>query len=135
MDAADAMGTGVKDLRLVKKQLALITELDQDPAVTAQAAELDATIDEWIALILQKELKTFQNVYQHEGRLLMKYKDLLGRMHGSEIPLTQGFKDVTDDYIAVWNGYEAELNRIKSEDIAAFNALAENAGVARIVLP
>ena len=113
MAAATAMGTGVKDLRMVKKQIALITELDEDGAVTAKAAELDAAIDEWIALILQKELKTFQNVYQHEGRLLMKIKDLLGRMHGSDIPLTDGFREVTDDYIEVWSGYAVELDQLK----------------------
>jgi hypothetical protein len=56
-------------------------------------------------------------------------------MHGSDIPLTDGFRDVTDDYIGVWNGYAVELDRIKTEDIPAFNALAEGAGVARVVLP
>jgi len=135
MGAANAMGTGVKDLRLVKKQLALITELDQDETVTAKAAELDATIDDWIAKILQKELKTFQNVYQHEGRLLIKFKDLLGRMHGSDIPLTDGFRDVTADYLREWSGYEAALDRIKSQDIPAFNAMAGAAGVAELRLP
>jgi photosystem II stability/assembly factor-like uncharacterized protein len=135
MAAANAMGTGVKDLRLVKKQIALITELDQDETVTLKAAELDTEIDEWIALILQKELKTFQNVYQHEGRLLMKIKDLLGRMHGSDIPLTNGFRDVTADYIKVWEGYEAELNRIKTQNIPAFNSLARSSGVAELRIP
>ncbi len=135
MAAANAMGTGVKGLRLVKKQLALITELNEDEAVTARAAELDATIDDWIALILQKELKTFQNVYQHEGRLLMKIKDLLGRMHGSDIPLTDGFRDVTADYLEVWSGYETELDRIRNADVPAFNAMARQAGVAELKLP
>ena len=135
MAAAGAMGKGVKDLRLVKKQLALIEELDQNAEVTAKAAELDAAIDDWIALILQKELKTFQNVYQHEGRLLMKYKDLLGRMHGSDIPLTNGFREVTSDYLAVWDGYSAELARIKSDEVSAFNAVAREHGVAEVHVP
>ena len=135
MAAADAMGKGVKDLRLVKKQLALITELDQSAVVTAQAAELDASIDAWIEYILQKELKTFQNVYQHEGRLLMKFKDLLGRMHGSDIPLTDGFKDVTRDYLDVWGGYSSELDYITNEQVAAFNRMAIDAGVAEVHIP
>jgi photosystem II stability/assembly factor-like uncharacterized protein len=135
MAAANAMGQGVKDLRLVKKQLALIAELDQSATVTAQAAELDASIDTWIAYILQKELKTFQHVYQHEGRLLMKIKDLLGRMHASDIPLTDGFGDVTRDYLAVWDEYNAELDHIKTEQIAAFNRMARDVGVAEVQIP
>ena len=135
MAAADAMGKGVTDLRLVKKQLALITELDQSAIVTARAAELDASIDAWIEHILQKELKTFQNVYQHEGRLLIKVKDLLGRMHGSDIPLTDGFGDVTRDYLDVWEGYSSELEHLKTEQVAAFNRMARDEGVAEVHIP
>ncbi len=135
MVAANEMGRGVNDLRLVKRQLALITELGQNDDVTAKAAELDASIDVWIALILQKELKTFQHVYQHEGRLLMKIKDLLGRMHGSDIPLTEGFRDVTRDYLAVWAQYDAELTRIRTEEVAAFNDIANAAGTAAVRIP
>ena len=135
MAAADEMSKGVTDLRLVKKQLALISELDQDANVTARAAELDAAIDQWIAYILQKELKTFQHVYQHEGRLLIKIKDLLGRMHGSDIPLTDGFGDVTDDYIKVWEQYRLELDDIRTEQVAAFNRMARDAGVSEVHIP
>ena len=129
------MGKGVNDLRLVKRQLALLTELGQNDDVAAKAAELDASIDTWIAPILQKELKTFQHVYQHEGRLLMKVKDVLGRMHGSDIPLTDGFKDVTRDYLAVWAQYDAELTRISTEEVAAFNEIANAAGIAALRIP
>ena len=135
MAAVDTMSKGVKDLQLVKKQLALITELGQNDVVTERAAALDATIDAWIAIILQKELKTFQHVYQHEGRLLMKFKDLLGRMHGSDIPLTDGFRDVTGDYLGVWAGHESELDYIRNEELAAFNAMARDAGVAEVHIP
>ncbi|MEM1247569.1 MAG: glycosyl hydrolase, partial [Acidobacteriota bacterium] len=67
MSAADAMSQGVKDLRLVKKQIELMEELGPPESVATQAEELENGIDEWISLILQKELKTFQHVYQHEG--------------------------------------------------------------------
>ena len=132
MVAANAMGTGVTELRLVKKQLALIIELDQNPVVTASALELNNNIDGWIEKILQKELKTFQNVYQHEGRPLMKYKDLLGRMHGSDIPLTDGFGDVTRDYLEVWADYESELEYLIGDEIPSFNAIAGDAGIAKV---
>ena len=41
MSAVDAMSQGVKDLRLVKKQLALLNELEPGDAVTEQAAVLE----------------------------------------------------------------------------------------------
>jgi hypothetical protein len=135
MGAADAMSKGVSDLRLVQKQLDLLEDLGAPEAVTARGAELDARIDAWIALILQEELKTFQHVYQHEGRLLLKIKDLLDRMHGSDLPLTQGFRDVTRDYHAEWEGYAARLTSLRDEDIAAFNAQATAAGFPALVVP
>jgi hypothetical protein len=92
-------------------------------------------VDEWIAKILQKELKTFQNAYQHEARLLMKYKDLLGRIGGANIPLTEGVKEVTADYLKVWSDIEAELQVIKNEDVPAFNEILRAAGLPEIYLP
>ena len=62
-------------------------------------------------------------------------KDLLGRMHGSDIPLTDGFRDVTWDYLAIWGEYDAELTRITTEEVAAFNAIANAAGVAAVRIP
>jgi len=135
MDAATAMGTAVKELRLVKKQLALLAELNSDDVTLARVDALDAVIDDWIARILQKELKTFQNVYQHEGRLMLKVKDLLGRMHGSDIPLTDGFREVTQDYLRLWSGYEDALNGILNRDIPAFNEFARASGIAELQLP
>ncbi|WP_415059488.1 WD40/YVTN/BNR-like repeat-containing protein [Congregibacter sp.] len=135
MTAASAMSKGVQDLRLVKKQLALIHELGPTESVAQEVLELDASIDAWIDLILQKELKTFQHVYQHEGRLLMKIKDLLARMHGSDLPLTDGFKEVTADYLKVWSGYNAQLMQIRGEQISAFNTAAQATGASSIKIP
>lgn len=135
MTAAESMSQGVKELRLVKKQLALVNELGAPNAVTQQGEQLEENIDAWIDLILQKELKTFQHVYQHEGRLLMKIKDLLGRMHASQLPLTDGFKDVTRDYLKVWEDYETQLQDIRGKQLNSFNLLAEQSGVSRLKLP
>ncbi|MFK8041660.1 WD40/YVTN/BNR-like repeat-containing protein [Congregibacter sp.] len=135
MEAATAMSKGVTDLRLIKKQLALINELGPPQEVVDKGTELESDVDAWIELILQKELKTFQHVYQHEGRFLMKIKDLLGRMHRSQIPLTDGFKEVTGDYLQLWSGYEAQLATIRGEGLDDFNALAEKNRVSTIKLP
>lgn len=132
--ATDEMGKGVKSLRLVKEQLEMIGKLNPDQAVKEAAAQLDADIDAWIEKILQKELKTFQHVYQFEGKLMMKFKDLLGRMNTSELPLSQGFRDVVSDYMKVWAGYKTEMTSIQTSGLAAFNKIAKANNVAEVKL-
>lgn len=56
-------------------------------------------------------------------------------MGSSQIPLTQGFKDVTRDYLNVWDGYRAELEEITGDKIAAFNRVAQAAGIAEVHIP
>jgi photosystem II stability/assembly factor-like uncharacterized protein len=134
-DAATAMARGVMDLRQVKRQLELVLELSRSQEVTGQGEALGETVDGWIAEILQKELKTSQNMYQYEARLLVKYKDLLERIGGANLPLTQGVRDVTGDYLKAWSDLAAVLQRIENEDVPAFNETLRNAGLPEIYLP
>ena len=92
-------------------------------------------MDGWIEKILQKDLKTFQHAYQFEARLMMKYKDLLERMSGANIPVTQGVRDVTADYLAQWGELQTELQLIKGRDIPAFNQVLQRAGLPVLYLP
>ena len=134
-ESAADMAEGVLDLRRVQEQLGFILGIATSADVMEGGEDLNQTVDEWIAKILQKELKTFQNAYQHEARLLMKYKDLLGRMGGANIPLTEGVKEVTADYLKVWSDIEAELQVIKNEDVPEFNEILRAAGLPEIYLP
>ncbi len=134
-DAATDMAAGVRELRQVKKQLDLILQLTQARNVLTQGEALDETVDGWIAEILQKELRTGQNNYQYEARLLVKDKDLLDRMGGANLPLTEGVRDVTRDYLQMWTDLAVELQRIKSEDVPAFNEILRAAGLPEIYLP
>jgi photosystem II stability/assembly factor-like uncharacterized protein len=135
LEAATEMSQGVLDLRQAKRQLDFVLEVSTSDQITEQGEALNGTMDTWIAKILQKELKTFQNAYQHEARLLMKYKDLLGRIGGANIPVTDGVKEVTGDYLALWDDLAAELQQIKNRDIPALNALLREAGLPEIYLP
>ncbi len=128
LEAASAMSAAVSDLRLIKKQMAVVRELAPGEAAVAAMAAYEADIDAWIDVVLQKELKTFQNVYQYEGRLLMKIKDLLGRMGGSDVPLTQGFHDVTADYLSQWQGHAGAYDALVGAQLSAVNATLEGAG-------
>jgi hypothetical protein len=133
--AATEMGDGVLALRQVKQQLDFVLEVSGSDVVTEGGAMLREAADEWIARILQRELKTFQNAYQHEARLLMKYKDLLERMGGANIPLTDGVREGTGDYLATWRDIQAQLHRILGEDVPAYNAVLRAAGLPEIYLP
>ena len=133
--AATAMGRGILDLRQVKQQVDFILEVAEDRDVIEQGEALNETVDEWIAKLLQKELKTSQNNYQYEARLLVKYKDLLGRIGGANIPVTEGVKEVTGDYLQIWSEIEAELQVIKGQNVPAFNERLREAGLPLIYLP
>ncbi|MEZ4417256.1 MAG: glycosyl hydrolase [Gemmatimonadota bacterium] len=135
LGAATEMADGVAQLRRVQEQLDFVLEVSTASDVTEGARSLDQKADDWTAKILQKELKTFQNAYQHEARLLMKYKDLLDRIGGANIPLTQGVRDVSRDYLATWSEIERELQVILNEDIPAFNQVLQRAGLPLIYLP
>ena len=130
--AVTEMARGVRELRTAKRQLDFILDVADVPEVREGAEALEATLDAWIAKILQKELKTFQNAYQHEARLMMKFKDLLDRMGGANIPVTQGVRDVTADYLEAWREIGAELQTIRASEIPAFNAVLRRAGLPEV---
>jgi photosystem II stability/assembly factor-like uncharacterized protein len=133
--AATEMGQGVTDLRRVKDQLDVILELTSAPDVQEGGRALNGKMDGWIEQILQKDLKTFQHAYQFEARLMMKYKDLLERMSGANIPVTQGVRDVTTDYLAKWQDLQAALQTVRTRDIPAFNEVLQRAGLPVLYLP
>jgi len=133
--AATEMGQGVGDLRQVKDQLDVILELTSAADVQEGGGALAGKMDGWIEKILQKDLKTFQHAYQFEARLMMKYKDLLERMNGANIPVTQGVRDVTVDYLAQWAALQTELQVIKSRDVPAFNEVLQRAGLPLLYIP
>jgi photosystem II stability/assembly factor-like uncharacterized protein len=132
---ATEMAQGVLDLRQVKQQLDFILEVSTSSEATEQSEALNEMADAWIAKILQRELKTFQNAYQHEARLLMKYKDLLGRIAGANIPVTDGVREVSADYLEEWRLIAVELQSIKTRDIPALNEILRAAGLPEIYLP
>jgi hypothetical protein len=125
---ATEMSQGVMDMRQVKQQLDFVLEVSASAGVTEQSEALNAAVDAWIA-------KTFQNAYQHEARLLMKYKDLLGRIGGANVPVTDGVKEVAADYLTEWSEYATELQTLKTRDIPELNQVLRAAGLPEIYLP
>ena len=66
---------------------------------------------------------------------MVKYKDLLDRIGGANIPVSEGAKEVTEDYLQQWSAIEAELQVIKDRNIPAYNELLREAGLPLIYLP
>ena len=133
--AATSMAKGVRDLRKVKQQLDFILSVAEAETVTTEGKALDEKIDVWIAKILQKELRTQQNNYQFEARLLVKFKNFLNEISKGNIPVTQGMRDVTKDYLKEWKGIEANLQVIKNTDVQRFNEVLKGAGLPEIYWP
>lgn len=134
LEGALGMSKGVRELRLVKEQLNLIKKLKPDENIRTNAEKLDAKIDEWIAQILQKELRTQQNNYQFEARLLVKYKNFLGEINEGNVPVNKGTTEVAKDYLAQWNTLSKSLQVIKNQDIKSLNKLLASAELPAIYL-
>jgi len=132
---AQEMSEGVRTLRQVKQQLDFIMEVTDSPQIKESGMSLNKEIDTWIAKILQKELRTSQNNYQFEARLLVEFKDFLNVLSNGNVPVTEGTKEVTKDYLQEWRGIERELQSIKTQNIPAFNELLSEAGLPMIYLP
>jgi hypothetical protein len=56
-------------------------------------------------------------------------------MSGANIPLTEGVREVTGDYLQIWADIELELLAILNEDVPAFNELLRGAGLPEIYVP
>ncbi|MBL4623566.1 MAG: glycosyl hydrolase [Flavobacteriales bacterium] len=132
---ATEMAKGVRALRQVKQQLEFRLEVATDETIIKQGNELNKNLDVWIAEILQKEIRTYQHHYQFEARLLIKFKNFLSSISKGNLPVTQGVRNVTRDYLAKWQGLANSLNRLKSQDVKAYNNLLKQAGLPEIYWP
>lgn len=77
----------------------MILEVTDNETIKKEDDQLNNIIDDWIAEILQKEMRTSQNNYMYEARLLIKYKAFLNRIGKGNLPVTQGTRDVSKDYL------------------------------------
>ncbi len=132
---ATEMAKGVRYLRKVKQQLDFILDESNSKELTDGGKALNAKIDAWIENILQKELRTQQNNYQYEARLLVKYKNFLNDMGDGNVPVTQGTKDVTKDYLEKWKIFKNELEKMINEDINNYSDILKGAGLPEFIYP
>jgi len=135
LSGATEMSEGVRDLRKVKQQLDFILTVTNDKKLISDGNDLNKNLDDWIAKILQKEIRTQQHNYQFEARLLIKYKNFLNAISKGNLPVTQGMKDVSRDYLLKWNGYSKELQTIKEQDVKNYNLLLKQVGLPEIYWP
>ncbi|WP_421809453.1 WD40/YVTN/BNR-like repeat-containing protein [Flagellimonas sp.] len=134
-EAATQMAKGVRDLRKIKQQLHFVLGETQDAQLQEKGRALDRAVDVWIAKILQKEMRTYQSNYMFEARLLIKFKDFLNEIGQGNLPVSQGMRDVTRDYLAQWTALKGELQHIKAQDVAQYNTLLQGAGLPELYWP
>ncbi|KAB7530755.1 glycosyl hydrolase [Flagellimonas olearia] len=134
-EAATQMAKGVRDLRKIKQQLHFVLGETQDAQLQEKGKALDQAVDVWIAKILQKEMRTYQSNYMFEARLLIKFKDFLNEIGQGNLPVSQGMRDVTRDYLAQWTALKGELQHIKAQDVAQYNTLLQGAGLPELYVP
>lgn len=134
-EGATEMAKGVRDLRKIKQQLDFILSVTTDEKIKNEGKALNQTLDDWIAEILQKEMRTYQSNYMFEARLLIKFKAFLNRTGKGNLPVTQGTRDVTKDYLQQWSALKSSLQGIKTNDVSKYNQLLKDAGLPELYWP
>ena len=132
---ATEMAKGVRDLRKIKQQLDFVLEVTDDENIKKEGNQLNKIIDDWIAEILQKEMRTAQSNYMFEARLLIKFKDFLNGIGKGNLPVTQGTRDVSKDYLQQWSTLRSSLQDIKIKKVLEYNQLLKNAGLPELYWP
>lgn len=134
-EGATEMAKGVRDLRKIKQQLDFVLDVTTDDNIKKEGKVLNQTIDDWIAKILQKEMRTYQSNYMFEARLLIKFKDFLNRIGKGNLPVTQGVRDVKKDYLQQWNTLKASLHSLQVNDVSKYNTILKSAGLPELYWP
>ncbi|MGB5553518.1 MAG: glycosyl hydrolase [Flavobacteriaceae bacterium] len=134
-EGAMEMAKGVRDLRMIKQQLETVMDLTSNDKVKQEGKVLEDTLEKWISEILQKEMRTYQSNYMFEARLLIKFKDFLDNIGKGNLPITQGVRDVTQDYLQQWEVLKRSLEQIKNTDIATYNTLLKSNGLPELYWP
>ena len=65
----------------------------------------------------------------------IKYKDFLNRIGKGNLPVTEGVREVTKDYLDQWRKLKTDLQFIKSKEVAEFNQLIANTKLPQIYTP
>lgn len=134
-EGATEMAKGVRDLHKIKQQLDFVLDVTTDDNIKKEGNILNQTIDDWIAKILQKEMRTYQSNYMFEARLLIKFKDFLNRIGKGNLPVTQGVRDVKKDYLQQWNTLKASLHSLQTNDVSKYNTILKSAGLPELYWP
>lgn len=56
-------------------------------------------------------------------------------LNKGNLPVTQGVRDVARDYLQKWSTVKADLQKIKTQDVAAVNALIKTTGLPELYMP
>jgi photosystem II stability/assembly factor-like uncharacterized protein len=132
---ATEMAKSVRDLRKIQLQLDFILEESNNEQIKKKGSDLNQNIEDWIAEILQKEMRTFQSNYMFEARLLIKFKDFLNSIGDGNLPVTQGTQDVSEDYLQQWNLLKSSFQDIKNTKVPGYNQLLKNEGLPELYWP
>ena len=134
-NGATEMAKGVRDLRKIKQQLDFVLSVTKDEAIKNEGKALNKVADDWIARILQKEMRTYQSNYMFESRLLIKFKAFLNRTGKGNLPVTQGTRDVAKDYLQQWSTLKSSLHSIKTKEVSTYNTLLKSSGLPELYWP
>lgn len=129
----------INRMRKVKKQveskLSLLNGNEEWKELANTGKAVAKKISAWEENLIQPKQKTFQDVINFPNQLSSDLLDLKRRVDGLLPEPTKGAKERLDDLLAVWKTHQQELERIISEDVAAFNELYKEKQLPALIVP
>jgi len=131
----------VRDLRAIRKQVALHKDiLEKQPKAKAfldKEKELAARLDGLEAKLHNPKAKVSYDILAQKGgaRLYSQLSALLDFASEGDGPPTQGMKDLAEELESELSGYDDEFRKVKTEDLARVNELAQKQKVPMIWVP
>ena len=126
-------------LRTVRDQVVAQTMMAADharfQAVKASSGGILARITGWEAAVSQPKHETVEDEINYPNMLDAQLMHLMQTSDRGDVPITNAAKLRLADLSAEWDTLLSEYNSIMTRDIAAFNALLQEAGVDPVASP
>ena len=129
----------VNDMRSVKTQIkhyeSMLLGRNDAEEIIELGEEIIVKIDEWEAMLIQSDQKTYQDVINFHNQLNAQWMNLKDYVDSADPILTSGAKDRFNDLKGEWSLYRQAKDQIINKELEQFNQLYKKLNLPLITIP
>ena len=129
----------VNDMRSVKSQIKhyeyMLNGRNDAQEIIELGKEIIVKIDEWEAVLIQSDQKTYQDVINFHNQLNAQWMNLKDYVDSADPVLTSGAIDRFNDLKAEWSLYRQAKDQIIHKEMEQFNQLYKKLDLPSITIP